>query len=62
MRLGPYLRPHVDSGPIGRCSPTAARDVRNARDIGYHLAQMRKQRGLTQAEVARAMGVSHARV
>jgi predicted XRE-type DNA-binding protein len=40
----------------------AARDVRNARDIGYHLAQMRKQRGLTQADVARAMGVSQARV
>jgi predicted XRE-type DNA-binding protein len=40
----------------------AARDIRNARDIGYHLAQMRKQRGMTQAEVARAMGVSQARV
>ncbi len=41
---------------------TAARDMRNARDVGYHLVQMRKQRGLTQAEVARAMGVSQARV
>ena len=40
----------------------AARDARSARDIGYHLAQMRKQRGMTQAEVARAMGVSQARV
>jgi predicted XRE-type DNA-binding protein len=40
----------------------AARDARNARDIGYRLAQMRKQRGLTQAEVARVMGVSQARV
>jgi predicted XRE-type DNA-binding protein len=40
----------------------AARDIRNAGDIGYHLAQMRKQRGLTQAEVARTMGVSQARV
>ena len=40
----------------------AARDIRNARDIGYHLAQMRKQRAMTQAEVARAMGVSQARV
>jgi predicted XRE-type DNA-binding protein len=40
----------------------AARDIRNARDIGYHLAQMRKQRSMTQAEVARAMGVSQARV
>ena len=39
-----------------------ARDFRNARDIGYHLAQMRKQRGMTQAEVARVMGVSQARV
>ena len=27
----------------------AARDIRN---IGYHLAQMRKQRGMTQAEAA----------
>jgi hypothetical protein len=26
-----------------------ARDIRNARDIGYHLTQMRKQRGMTQA-------------
>jgi len=36
--------------------------ARTARDIGYHLAQMRKQRGLTQAEVAQAMDVSQARV
>ena len=36
-----------------------ARDIRN---IGYHLAQNRKQRGMTQAQVARAMGVSQARV
>ena len=36
--------------------------ARNARDVGYHLAQMRKQRGLTQAQVAQAMGVSQARV
>jgi predicted XRE-type DNA-binding protein len=40
----------------------AAREVRSARDVGYHLAQMRKQRGLTQAEVAKAMNVSQARV
>jgi predicted XRE-type DNA-binding protein len=40
----------------------AARDARNTRDVGYHLAQMRKQRGLTQAQVAQAMGVSQARV
>lgn len=40
----------------------AARGIRNARDIGYHLTQMRKQRGMTQADVARAMGVSQARV
>ena len=33
-----------------------------SRDIGYRLAQMRKQRGLTPAEVARVMGVSQARV
>ena len=30
----------------------AARDIRNARDISYHLAQMRKQGGMTQAEIA----------
>jgi predicted XRE-type DNA-binding protein len=47
------------NGPDRRA---AARDIRNARDIGYHLAQMRKQRGLTRAEVARTMGVSQARV
>jgi predicted XRE-type DNA-binding protein len=41
---------------------SAARDTRNARDIGYHLAQMRKQRGLTQAQVAAAMSVSQVRV
>jgi len=40
----------------------AAREARSARDVGYHLAQMRKQRGLTQAEVAKAMNVSQARV
>lgn len=40
----------------------AARDARNARDVGHHLAQMRRQRGLTQAQVAKAMGVSQARV
>lgn len=40
----------------------AARDARNARDIGYHLAQMRKQQGMTQADVASAMGVSQVRV
>jgi predicted XRE-type DNA-binding protein len=40
----------------------AARDARNARDVGYHLAQMRKQQGMTQAQVARTMGVSQVRV
>jgi predicted XRE-type DNA-binding protein len=40
----------------------AARDARNARDIGHHLAQMRKQQGMTQAQVAAAMGVSQVRV
>jgi predicted XRE-type DNA-binding protein len=40
----------------------AARDARNARDVGYHLAQMRRQSGLTQAQVAQATGVSQARV
>jgi predicted XRE-type DNA-binding protein len=39
-----------------------ARDARNARDVGHHLAQMRKQQGMTQAQVAQAMGVSQVRV
>ena len=50
--------PGIDD-PVRRA---AARETRHARDVGYHLAQMRKQRGLTQAEVAQAMGVSQARV
>ena len=53
-------RRRADPGIDDPARRAAARDVRNARDIGYHLAQMRKQRGLTQAEVARAMGVSQA--
>ena len=40
----------------------AAREARNARDVGYHLVQMLKQRGLTRAQIARSMGVSQARV
>jgi hypothetical protein len=36
--------------------------ARNAREVGYYLAQMCKQRGLTQAQVARVMNVSQARV
>lgn len=51
-----------DSGIDDSARRAAARDARNAREVGYHLAQMRKQRGLTQAEVARAMNVSQARV
>jgi predicted XRE-type DNA-binding protein len=51
-----------DPGIDDAARRTAARDARNARDVGYHLAQMRRQRGLTQAQVAKAMGVSQARV
>jgi len=40
----------------------AARDARNAGEVGYHLAQMRKEQGMTQAQVARVMGVSQVRV
>jgi predicted XRE-type DNA-binding protein len=40
----------------------AARDAHNARDIGHHLAQLRKQQGMTQAQVGAAMGVSQVRV
>ncbi len=50
--------PGIDS-PARRA---AARDARNASDIGYHLARMRKQQGMTQAQVAAAMGVSQVRV
>ncbi len=55
-------RRRADPGIDDPARRAAARDIRNARDVGYHLAQMRRQRGLTQAEVARAMGVSQARV
>jgi predicted XRE-type DNA-binding protein len=55
-------RRHADPGIDDPARRIAARNTRNAREIGYRLAQMRKQRGLTQAEVARAMGVSQARV
>ncbi len=47
-RPAPPRRPGIDD-PDRRA---AARDIRNARDIGCHLAQMRKQRGITQAEVS----------
>jgi predicted XRE-type DNA-binding protein len=40
----------------------AARDARSTRDIGYRLAHMRKQQGMTQVQVAAAMGVSQVRV
>jgi predicted XRE-type DNA-binding protein len=52
-------RRREDPGIDDPARRAAARDARNA---GDHLAQMRKQRGLTQAQVAQAMGVSQARV
>jgi predicted XRE-type DNA-binding protein len=64
-------RRRADPGIDDPARRAAARDVRNARDIGYRLAQLRKRRGMTQlrkrrgmtqAEVAQAMGVSQARV
>ena len=55
-------RRRADPGIDDPARRAAARSIRNARDIGYRLAQMRKQRGMTQAEVARVMGVSQARV
>jgi predicted XRE-type DNA-binding protein len=55
-------RRRADPGIDDPARRAAARGVRTARVIGYRLAQMRKQRGLTQAEVARVMGVSQARV
>ncbi|MDH6112865.1 putative XRE-type DNA-binding protein [Kitasatospora sp. MAP12-15] len=36
--------------------------TREAATLGYHLAELRKERGLTQTEVATAMGVSQVRV
>ena len=51
-----------DPGIDNPARRAAARETPHARDVGYHLAQMRKQRGLTQAEVARAMNVSQAHV
>jgi len=55
-------RRRTDPGIDGPGRQAAARGLRNARDIGYHLAQLRKQRCMTQAEVARVMGVSQARI
>lgn len=55
-------RRRSDPGIDDPARRAAARSARTARDIGYHLAHMRKQRGLTQAQVAQAMGVSQARV
>ena len=55
-------RRRADPGIDDPARRAAARSIRNARDIGYRLAQMRKQRSMTQAEVARVMGVSQARV
>ena len=51
-----------DPGIDDAARRAAARDTRNARDIGYHLAQMRKQQGMTQSQVATTMGVSQVRV
>ncbi len=55
-------RRHADPGIDDPARRAAARKIRNARDIGYHLAQMRKQRGLTQAQIAQSRGVSQVRV
>ena len=55
-------RQRGDPGIDDPARRAAARDARNARDIGYHLAQIRKQQGMTQAQVAAAMGVSQVRV
>ena len=49
-------RRRADPGIDDPARRAAARSIRNARDIGYRLAQMRKQRGMTQAEVARLWG------
>lgn len=49
-------------GDSGIDDPARRAAARDARDIGYHLAQMRKQQGMTQAQVAATMGVSQVRV
>ena len=46
-------RRRVDPGIDDPARRVAARDIRNARDIGYHLAQMRRQRGVSQARISR---------
>ncbi|MDR2986588.1 MAG: helix-turn-helix transcriptional regulator [Nocardiopsaceae bacterium] len=51
-----------DPGVDDPARRAVARDARHSRDIGYHLALMRKQQGMTQAQVAAAMGVSQVRV
>jgi predicted XRE-type DNA-binding protein len=46
-------------------APNRRKDAQVARGafvLGHHLAEMRKERGLTQQEVAAAMGVSQVRV
>ena len=40
----------------------AARMAREAATLGHHLAELRRQRGLTQSEVADKMGISQVRV
>jgi hypothetical protein len=49
-------RRRTDPGIDDPARRAAARNIRNARNIGYRLAQMRKQRGTTQAEVAPGNG------
>ena len=55
-------RRDADPGIDDPARRAAARDARNARDIGYHLAHLRKQQGMTQAQVAATIGVSQVRV
>jgi predicted XRE-type DNA-binding protein len=55
-------RREIDPGIDDPARRAAARDQLNATIIGYHLAQMRKNAGLKQAEVAATLGVSAARI
>ncbi|MFF5014556.1 helix-turn-helix domain-containing protein [Streptomyces sp. NPDC001165] len=40
----------------------AARTAAEAYVVGHHLREIREEQGLTQAQVAESMGISHARV
>lgn len=52
----------LERGQVTIESVTAARAEQDAYVTGYHLAELRKHAGMSQTQVAAAMGVSQARV